>query len=180
MASADLTGLILAAGLGSRFGGGKLMAELDGMPLALHAARTLAREAKWLVAVCNPANTVINQAIAALGYQIVENDEPALGLSHSLALGVKVARGDGLLICLADMPRVTTAHLASLRQAFDAAGHQRIVATSCQKMRSPPVIFPCTSWSLRTGVAVEADPDMLIDVDTQADLAEILTKTGAR
>jgi molybdenum cofactor cytidylyltransferase len=190
MACAELTGLLLAAGLGSRFGGGKLAAELGGIPLALHAARTLAGEAKWLVAVCNPANAALNASIAALGYQIIENNEPEHGLSRSLALGAAVARGDGLLVCLADMPRVTAAHLAKLRLAFDASGWDAIIATSCEETRSPPALFPRAIWDqlatmtgdkgardlLRTGVPVEADPDMLIDIDTQADLAEIRVK----
>jgi molybdenum cofactor cytidylyltransferase len=194
MASAELTGLLLAAGLGSRFGGGKLSAELDGAPLALHAARELAGQSKHLVAVCNPANTALNGALAALGYQTVENAKPARGLSSSLALGAAAARGDGLLVCLADMPLITSAHLAALRQAFDASDRQAIVATSCGETRSPPAIFPRAQWEalktmtgdkgarelLQTGLAVEAEQAMLIDIDTQADLAEIRAKIDIR
>jgi molybdenum cofactor cytidylyltransferase len=186
MGSADITGLLLAAGLGVRFGGNKLSAALNGLPLALHAAQTLAAHAGQLIAVCNPQNVDLNRAIADLGYAITLNDAPSLGLSRSLALGAAEAAGNGLLVCLADMPFVAPDHLAALLAAFAASKNKSIVATSCGDTRSPPAVFPRAVWPdlavlvgdkgardlLRTALSVEADPAILIDIDTQGDLTK--------
>ncbi len=56
------------------------------------------------------------------GYKVIHNDDPAVGMSRSVKLGVQSARDDGaeaVLIALADMPRVTASHVYHLLEAVD-------------------------------------------------------------
>lgn len=179
-----VTGVLLAAGLSTRFGGNKLESLLRGEMLGLHAARTLAGLGlEKLIAVCNPASAPLNEALKPLGFHLKYNERPDAGLSSSLKIAVEEASGAGaLLIILADMPNVTQAHFAALLEAYNDTC---CVASSLIGQRMPPVLIPCSLFPelmsatgdagarnlLRAGIAVEGSAEMLADVDTRADLA---------
>jgi CTP:molybdopterin cytidylyltransferase MocA len=68
----------------------KLSAPFRGKPLALHAAQTLDRfDFAERICVTSEATGPVASAIAALGYRMVEQPHPELGLGASLALGVR-------------------------------------------------------------------------------------------
>jgi molybdenum cofactor cytidylyltransferase len=184
MASARVVGVLLAAGQGTRFGGNKLEALLDGEMLGLLVAQTLAGLGlERLVAVCNPGCTSLNAALAGLGFEVSLNLQPEAGLSTSLRIAVEQAGGaDAMLIALADMPFVPASHFAALISASDA---ERSVASSLAGQKMPPALFPRAMFPallaaegdvgarglLAGGLAVEGNAAMLADVDTRADLA---------
>jgi molybdenum cofactor cytidylyltransferase len=130
---------VLAAGSAVRFGGDKLMHPLAGRPLAEHITITLASlPVASRVAVC-PAGSARRELYERSGFEIVENPHPEQGMGTSLALGARRAialDADALLVCLADMPFVTRAHLLALLSVEGAA-----VATECAGVRTPPAIF---------------------------------------
>lgn len=172
--------VLLAAGRGSRFGGGKLAASLAGRPLVQHAASGLAvlPFARRLV-VRAPDTPVLD----AFGFEALALDPPGAPLSRSIAIGVAAARGAGVeavLLALADMPFVPVEHLRALLTAFDG---DRIA--SCTEGRLlPPAIFGrgrfddlmCLDGDrgaqglLREAPFVALSPDDASDVDTWEDL----------
>lgn len=181
-----IAGLLLAAGAGSRFGGNKLEAEFRGEMLGIHAARALAEVTETLIAVCSPGSERLRTGLAALGYRIVDNPDPAAGMARSLALGLAALDdADGALVALADMPCIDARHLARLIAAFDGVS---AVTSAAGSLRSPPAILARTVWSaliaqtgdrgardlLRDAQAIETDPVTLADVDTVADLTRLL------
>lgn len=183
---ADIAVLLLAAGQSKRFGSDKLLAPLGGTPVALHAARRLAELGTgWRIAVCREASPLA-EALAALGFEIVVNPDPARGLSSSLALGIERAESVGAsaaLVALGDMPFVSPDHLGALLSAFDPATTP-IVASDRAGVAMPPALFDSAFfWDLRAGegdqgaralirraVLVAADPDELIDIDRRGDI----------
>lgn len=117
-----LHAIVLAAGSGSRFGGGKLMAPWrDGVLLdgALDAAFAAPVEAMHVVVGADPAVAAHAQA---RGARIVEAEDHALGLAASLKAGVAALPDDaaGALVLLGDMPRVPHAVLPPLVAAVQA------------------------------------------------------------
>ena len=95
--------VILAAGTGSRFGGQKLLALLDGKPLIAHVVAAVAH---LPTVVVGPPELEPHIYPARL----VENLNPERGMAHSLRLAnAAIDTNDALLVLLADMPWITRA-----------------------------------------------------------------------
>lgn len=178
--------VLLAAGRSRRFDDGDKLAEpfLD-KPLAYHVVTAL-EKVPFLVRIAVVSQTTLD--FAPLGYRVVANDEPASGQARSLCLGVEAARdagADAVLVALADMPRVTAAHVYRI---FDAAdGPDTIVASSDGVQPGPPALFGKGQFAtlldlkgdqgarelIRRGHHVVTSPAELVDIDTQEDLREL-------
>jgi molybdenum cofactor cytidylyltransferase len=184
-ALSQVAALVPAAGRSTRFGGDKLLADLAGKPLAAHVADLLAgMELGHLLAICPLGNTARADLFAARGFEIVWNDDADHGLGHSLALGAGKAQLLGMsavLVCLADMPAVTGAHLERL---LAAATEGAAVATEVDGIRMPPALLPRSLFpTLRTlsgdrgakvllaeARTVVAGRRLSRDIDTRSDL----------
>ncbi len=178
--------VLLAAGRSRRFNDGDKLAEpfLD-KPLAFHVVTAL-EKIPFLARIAIVSDTVLD--FAALGYQVVENPDPSLGQARSLCHGVEAAEKAGaeaVLVALADMPRVTAAHVYRM---FDAAdGPATIVASSDGVQPMPPALFGREVFPdllaiegdqgarelILRGHHVIAPPEELVDIDTQEDLREL-------
>jgi len=185
--------VLLAAGLSSRFEGpgSKLDADLSGVPLGLHAASALAA-LPFLERVAVTGRGGVDYA--GYGYRTLRNETPERGLSGSVRLGAALAielEADAVLIALADMPRVSVAHVRRLLDAADGRG--AVVASGDGDDTGPPALFGCDRFAdlltlegdagaralLRAGHRVIAPPGELVDVDT-ADQLAALTRGEAR
>jgi len=107
-----IAGVVLAAGEGRRFGGGKQLAPLDGRPLLEHALEAAAGSGLELQLVVLGANAERIRATVELhGHEVVLCSDWREGLAASLRAGVSAARSAGaeaILITLGDQPRVST------------------------------------------------------------------------
>ncbi|HUR94641.1 MAG TPA: nucleotidyltransferase family protein [Gemmatimonadales bacterium] len=118
---------MLAAGLGRRFGGGKLTAPLHGRPLAAHALDVVRRArangtVAEAVAVIGPDDGALLAVVDEAGLRAVVNDAPEHGLSGSLRRGLAELGGDigAALVLLADQPMVRDTTLAALAAGWRA------------------------------------------------------------
>jgi molybdenum cofactor cytidylyltransferase len=179
-----IAAVILAAGTASRFGADKLIHPLNGKPLGAHIADALlGLPFAERFAVVPAGNRRRADLYSARGLDLITNPDPGQGLASSLALGASMAAALGshaLLVCLADMPFVTRAHLALL---VGAAG-DRPVATVHAGTRTPPAIFPASMFGelmalsgdrgakplLEGALVIEADAALVRDIDTVEDL----------
>ena len=178
--------VLLAAGRSRRFADGDKLSEpfLD-KPLAYHVVTAL-EKVPFLARIAVVADTSLD--FGALGYRVIHNPDPTLGQARSLCHGVAAAQEAGaaaVLVALADMPRVTAAHIYRM---FDAAdGADTIVASSDGVRPRPPALFGRNVFSalldlegdegaralIRRGHHVVTSPAELVDVDTREDLEDL-------
>ncbi|MDF0487000.1 nucleotidyltransferase family protein [Sphingomonas sp. H39-1-10] len=183
--------VLLAAGKSERFGlSDKLGAPFLGKPLGYHVVTALAAVPfQARIAVCDGGAL----DYAARGYQVVVTDRAEAGVSYSVRRGVKAARAagcDAVLLALADMPRVTAAHIYRL---FDAStGAETVVASSDGTQPRPPALFGRAHFDaletlqgdtgarhlILAGKHVVTDADELVDIDTEEELAYLQAKFG--
>lgn len=175
--------ILLAAGRSRRFADGDKLTEpfLD-KPLAFHVVTAL-EKMPFLARIAIVSDTTLD--FAALGYQVIENPDPSLGQARSLCLGVARARALGaeaVLVALADMPRVTAAHVYRMLDAV--GGPEAIVASSDGVRPGPPALFGKALFDkllaldgdqggrelIKRGKHVVTNPAELVDVDTREDL----------
>lgn len=143
--TADMVGLLLAAGFSRRFGTlNKLHHRLaEGDTVAARAARTLITALPRAVAVVREDDTLLAQTMTALGYRVALCDATQQTMSDSLKLGVLTAQTSfpeikGLVIALADMPFIQAATIQSIAQALSQT---QIVQPEYQGQPGHPVGF---------------------------------------
>jgi molybdenum cofactor cytidylyltransferase len=103
-----ITGIVLAAGPGTRFGGGKQLAELDGRPLLEHALGAMAASGvDRMLVVLGAAADEVQSGIHLHGAEPVLCQRWEEGKSASLACGLAAAPdADAVVVTLGDQPRV--------------------------------------------------------------------------
>jgi CTP:molybdopterin cytidylyltransferase MocA len=144
-----VSAVLLAAGAGSRFGGGKLLAPYRGRPLIEASLSNLADapvgetvvvvgdEAERLREVCSPYDV-----------RVVENPAWAEGMSTSVRAGLRSLGPEAraAVVLLADQPLVGAGAVERLVAAFEA-GARVAVATYGGRPRNP-VLFSREVWPL--------------------------------
>ena len=119
--------VVMAAGSGVRFGGGKLLARFRGESLYRRTLELLPGQALDAVAVVSGEPEIL-AAAEALGFLPVRNDRPEEGVSRTIRLGLE-ALGDcgAALFMVADQPLLTRETVARIL-SLGAEHPDRIVA----------------------------------------------------
>jgi molybdenum cofactor cytidylyltransferase len=114
------TGILLAAGLSTRFGGDKLLHELpDGRAIALVSALNLQAAVEDLLVVVRPDHQALIKLLNAHHIKTLPCPNAAQGMGASLACGVAASRDTaGWLVALADMPFIDPATLRAVAKAL--------------------------------------------------------------
>jgi molybdenum cofactor cytidylyltransferase len=144
-----LEAIVLAAGFGARFGGGKLTAPwrdgvlLDGALAAAFAAPARTVTVVWGAdaAVPDAAKRFAERAGDVARLRLVNAEHHAEGLSASLKAGIAGIAPDatGVFVFLGDMPRIPSSVLAPLAAAVMAGAPA--AATTFAETRGHPVLF---------------------------------------
>ena len=195
--------IVMASGVGARFGGNKLMAELCGAPLVGHVVRATDGLFSRRAVVTRHAD--VAALCETLGVQVILHDEPYR--NDTVRLGMEAMDGcDTVTFVQGDQPLIRPASIIALLRAAerdaagaarrDAAGRgvARIWRTSFDGVPGAPVLFP--SWafdelrSLPRGKGggfvakthaecvrtIEVSSEWeLFDVDTRDDLEQLRT-----
>jgi molybdenum cofactor cytidylyltransferase len=196
-AAQPIVGVLLAAGVGLRYDpSGARLKLLEaapagphaGAPIAVAALRSLRAAIADVIVVVRPPDSAAQELLHALlsadGAHLEICTDASAGMGHSLACGVRArSSAAGWVIALADMPAVSAATIAAVRDAI-ARGHDA-AAPMHRGQRGHPVGFgrACREALLAlTGDAgarrilaahqpllIEVDdPGCLLDIDTPA------------
>ncbi|MFZ5491967.1 MAG: nucleotidyltransferase family protein [Pseudomonadota bacterium] len=187
--STPTVGILLAAGAGTRFGGGKLLAPLHGKPLVLHALAVLHAVVPNVLAVVRPGDEVLHELLRAAGARVLICPQAADGMGHSLACAAReLPPGAPALVALGDMPTIAPDTVRCIHDAVDAGA---VIAVPVYRgRRGHPVGFAgglvpelatlngdqgARTLLRRYAKQVQDievdDPGCIADIDTEADLA---------
>ena len=191
-----VVGILLAAGRGERFGGGKLLATLPATPdasrgaasaaagemIGVMACRNLLAVFPRVVAVVRPDDAALAAALGAAGARIVRCANADDGMGASLACGVLATRdAAGWVVALGDMPWIAPATIARVSAAIEAGA--AVAAPFHQGQRGHPVGFGAACLAALTAltgddgaksvVAAHRDRLARIDVDDAGALRDV-------
>jgi CTP:molybdopterin cytidylyltransferase MocA len=192
--------VVLAAGRGLRFGSGKLTASFRGRPLIAYVLDVVTSASRsGLVAetfvVVPKGEESLNSLVRRAGLDPVPNDNPELGISWSLRLGLAALIGlreerlGAAIILLGDQPLVRLDTLAALIQGWrEGQGSMlRPRYAAAPQLPGHPVLLDRSLWHLAETITGDRglgtllrpdDPGVVLlnvpgenpDIDTAADL----------
>lgn len=186
---ANIIGILLAAGAGSRFGGDKLLHPLaDGVAIAAHAARNLAAAGLSVTAVVRPGDFPLADMLEQEGCHVTMCPDAAQGMGASLAHAIRAERNaGGWVVALADMPRIRPDTIKRIAEAVGAGA--AIAAPRFQGTRGHPVGFAARLGNELVSLTGDSgaravlerhrdavllidceDPGVLLDIDAHSDL----------
>lgn len=141
----NIAAIVLAAGQSSRMGGrNKLLEDFCGKPLVRHAVEAaVGSKASPVIVVTGKDRDAIKDALKDLGVHFADNPEFAEGLSTSLKTGIRAVpeESSGAVVCLGDMPHVSSALIDRLLAGFAPERGAVIVAPVKDKQRGNPVVW---------------------------------------
>ena len=141
--------VVLAAGAGSRFGGGKLLAPFGGETL-IEATLLGLREASVdeTIVVVGSDTEGLRGLCEAYGVSIAENPDWTEGMATSVKKGLASCSPDarGAVVALADQPLVGAKAVERLVEAYEG-GASVAVATYGGELRNP-ALFARGTWQM--------------------------------
>jgi len=181
-----LTGVLLAAGRGSRMGQTKQLLPWHGSTVIASSFDAIASRCDSMIVVLGADKEKIIEALSGRDFSVVESDPDAEQLS-SIKLGLSKINGDALLH-LADHPVVPSEVIPKML----LANNNKAIIPTCNGKGGHPVLIPQTlinhfwEWEGEGGLRqfwqdhpdlvsrlpIENAEEMLIDLDTPEDYAK--------
>ncbi len=195
--------IVLAAGQSRRMGrSNKLLAEIDGMTMVRRTVRNIAASSVLeTVVVTGHEREKVLESLSGLVVRDVHNPDYDGGLSTSLAAGLSALDDDvdGVIVCLGDMPRVTSTIVNKLIAAYDPIEGRAICVPTQNGKRGNPVLWDRRFFADMGRVSGDVgarhligahaelvaevemnDEAVLIDIDTPDALAKFGGRTADR
>lgn len=183
--------VLLAAGAGRRFGGGKLLHEIEGESMIARALRLYA-SVPFTVRICvvRAETGEIARLARENGFTLAINPDPERGVGTSVSIGTQTAlllepQLEGILYAVADQPYLQRDSVLRLLEAY-AEDAQRIVALSYGGARGNPVVFPEPLWGslmqlkedIGGGAVIRRYPEMLrlVEAGSARELEDVDTR----
>lgn len=194
----EIAALVLAAGQSRRMGENKLLADVDRQAMIVRTVKAvLASSVKPVLIVTGHQHAAIESALKGLPVRLIHNAHFADGLSTSLRAGISALppNTEGALVCLGDMPSVTSEQIDRLVAAFDPAESRAICVPTFKGKRGNPVLWSAEFFPEMMTVAGDTgakhligtyadavceiempDDAVLTDIDTPEALANLRAK----
>lgn len=170
-----------------------MLTDFDGRPmLAATVENIMASGVDEVVVVTGHEQEKVEAALTDYKVRTVHNLDYATGMASSLRVGIEAAAtADAVVVCLGDMPRVSSAVIDKLIAGFNPVEHRSIVVPTHKGQFGNPVLWGAEHFArLRSlsgdkgarmlivdlkseATEVEVDPGVLMDADTPEALAAL-------
>jgi molybdenum cofactor cytidylyltransferase len=197
----EIAALVLAAGLSSRMGSNKLLAEVDGSPLIRKTVvAALRSNVSLVVVVTGHQDAMTKDALKGLDVVYAHNAQYAEGISSSLRAGIVALpeECDGAIIMLGDMPEISASLLDRMMAAFAPEENRAICVGTSGGKRGNPVLWARRYFPEMERITgdigakhliskhddmvfdVDADDTVLLDVDTPEALDALRARSATK
>lgn len=137
--------LVLAAGQSRRMGGrNKLLQEIEGVPLVKKVVNAAAKSScDGVLVVTGHEAAQVENVLARADVKTEFCPDYASGLSASLRAGIAALpqECDAVVVCLGDMPKVTSAHIDRLVTTYDPLEGRAVCVPTFRGKRGNPVLW---------------------------------------
>lgn len=134
--------IILAAGLGTRFGGNKLLSEINGRALYTHVLDEMAGIFGYDGICFVTSHDEIAEAVRKTGAQVVINPRPEDGISSSMKLGLAAGMHSGsCLFAVADQPMISRESIERLIDGYRGSDKMMASMINSESDFANPCIF---------------------------------------
>lgn len=192
---ANIAAVVLAAGQSKRLGKNKLLADINGEPLAIKTIRAaIQSDASPVFAVTGYQAEELETALENMDINIVYNANYNSGIKTSISLGLKSVPDacDGALLIPADMPNITPELINKMIAKFKKKSAKQLVLAERNGIKSNPVLWSKALYAQADLAAenadirpifmehsdyttpVKASENELLDVNFQSDLDRLL------
>ena len=170
--------VILAAGRGTRFGGGKMLAQVAGRPMLQHVLDLVATAGlDPVVVVLGEDAEAIQTALTWRSEILVRNEHPERGISSSLKLGLQALTDSSrALVLLGDQPLLTLDQIRTICAMERDPSRPIGVPRYGDGRPGNPVLLDREAWSL--AAALTGDRGMSQLFDSHADLIRYVNLAG--
>jgi molybdenum cofactor cytidylyltransferase len=154
--------VVPAAGSGSRFGGGKLLARVDGVPLLQRVLTTLLDAGVDDVVVVAPPGADWSRDVPALAdsrVRVATNPDPSREMFSSIQIGIAAAKHAPIAVLPGDMPFVKVDTVKTLLEVGRRTS--ALVSPRLDGRRGHPLVIP---GDLRDAILAAADGAKLNEV----------------
>lgn len=182
-----LTGVVLAAGAGTRMGQPKAMIEIGGVRLLDRAIAVLRAAGCTRIVTVVRADVEIEKSAtcgqpAQAGVVTVVNPDPDRGMGSSLRLALAACDGDAAVVMLVDTPGVGADAVRAVSSCVLRG--QKVAIATYDGRRGHPVAFDSSVWSHVAQFAdgdqgarqfMRAYPELVVEVPCEGDPTDIDT-----
>jgi molybdenum cofactor cytidylyltransferase len=141
-----VTAIVLAAGLSTRMGKqNKLLLSFGKKTVIETVSQNLiAAGLPEIIVVTGHEADTVKEKLAHLSVNVIYNAAYEEGMTTSIQAGVSVAKGDGYMICLSDMPLIKAEEYALIKEAFErqnTVNERGICIPRFANEKGNPVVF---------------------------------------
>lgn len=141
---AHIAAIVLAAGVGSRAGRNKLLADINGRPLFLSALEAAIKsKASPVFLITGHQAEYMEEYLEDIDVSVIYNSAYRSGVRTSIDLGVKSIPSfcEGVVIIPADMPQISAEHINKMINAFKKGEGRQLIISEYQGIKRNPILW---------------------------------------
>lgn len=141
---ANVAAIVLAAGVGARCRGNKLLIDIDGEPLFIKALQTAVRsKASPVFLVTGYQADLMEEYLDNIDVNVLYNSGFRSGIKTSIALGIKSVPSfcDGAILIPADMPNISEEHINNMIKTFKKGKGKQVIISTFEGKKINPIIW---------------------------------------
>ena len=141
---ARIAAIVLAAGVGARCRGNKLLVDINGEPLFMKALQAAVKsKASPVFLITGYQADLMEEYLDKVDVNVLYNSGYRSGIKTSISMGIKSVPSfcDGAILIPADMPNITKEHIDNMIKNFKKGKGKQVIMSMCEGKKINPIIW---------------------------------------